>query len=128
MVADLQRRKARCVGGEGSPRTLTTLRIKFLTKTATVRCSGRLLRQSGGSEATLELKDHVDGLTGLHIVRLNCVLVGERLSLVDEANHGHVDALTLLQRLLDVQNSVRRLKVERLLDSSERLMHSKERQ
>ena len=75
------------------------------------------------SEATLELQDHVDGLASLHIVRLDCVLVGERTSRVNETNHGHIDTLTLLQSLLDRQNRVRGLEVERLLDSSKGLKH-----
>ena len=73
------------------------------------------------SEAALELEDHVDGLASLHIVRLDRVLVGQRLSLIDETNHGHVDSFTFLQGLLNVENRVRRLEVERLLHTSEGL-------
>ena len=54
------------------------------------------------SVAALELEDHVDDVASLHIVERDCLLVGELLARVDEANHGHVDALLLLERLLDV--------------------------
>ena len=58
------------------------------------------------SEATLELEDHVDGLASLHVVRLNSVFVGQRLTLIDETNHGHVDSFTFLQGLLNVEDRV----------------------
>ena len=73
------------------------------------------------SEAALELEDHVDGLASLHVVRLNSVFVGQRLTLIDKTNHSHVDSFTFLQGLLNVENRVRWLEVERLLHTSKGL-------
>ena len=58
------------------------------------------------SEAALKLEDHVNGLASLHVVRLDSVFVGQRLTLIDETNHGYVDSFTLLQGLLDVEDRV----------------------
>ena len=71
--------------------------------------------------ASLELKKHMDGVSGLHVIMCNVLLVGKRLASVNQTNHRHVDALLLLKCLLDLQNSISRLKVERLLNSCQSL-------
>ena len=48
------------------------------------------------SEATLELKEHVDGVASLHVIVCDVLLVGQRLSSVDQTNHWHVNSLFLL--------------------------------
>ena len=63
----------------------------------------------------------MDSITSFHVVELDVLLVGQRLSSVDQTDHGHIDSLFLLERLFDLQNGVRGLEVERLLDSGERL-------
>ena len=63
----------------------------------------------------------MDGVTSLHVVRLNSVLVSKGLTTEDQANHSHVDSLSLLKRLLDAQNRVRWLEVERRLNASQGL-------
>ena len=60
-------------------------------------------------------------VTSFHVIVRNVLLVGQRFSSVDQTDHGYIDSLFLLQRLLDLQNGVGGLKVERLLDSCERL-------
>ena len=73
------------------------------------------------SAATLKLQKHVNRVSRLHVIMCNVLLVGKRLASVNQSNHWHVDALLLLQRLLDLQNGIGRLKVERLLHSCQSL-------
>ncbi len=73
------------------------------------------------SEASLKLEEHVNGVTSLHVNVGNRVLVSERLSTVDQSDHGDVNSLLLLQSLLDLENVVSGLEVERLLHSCEGL-------
>ena len=63
----------------------------------------------------------MDSITSFHVVELDVLLVGQRLSSVNQTDHGNIDSLFLLKRLFDLQNGVRGLKIERLLDSGERL-------
>ena len=63
----------------------------------------------------------MDRIARLHVVEGNVLLVCQRFAGVDQTNHGNVDALLLLQGLLDLQNRVRWLKIKRLLHSSQRL-------
>ena len=48
------------------------------------------------SEATFELKEHVDGVASLHVIVRDVLLVSQRLSSVDQTNHWHVNSLFLL--------------------------------
>ena len=77
------------------------------------------------SEATLELKEHVDGVASLHVIVRDVLLVSQRLSSVDQTYHWHVNSLFLLQGLLDLEDGVCGLEVKRLLNSSERLEKEK---
>ena len=63
----------------------------------------------------------MDSVTSLHVVVRNVVFVCERFSCVDQTYHRHVNALLLLQGLLNLQNRVRWLEVERLLHACQGL-------
>ena len=73
------------------------------------------------SEATFELKEHVDGIASFHVIVCDVLLVGQRLSCVDQTYHWNVNSLFLLKCLLDLENGVCGLEVKRLLNSSKRL-------
>ena len=75
--------------------------------------------------ASLKLEEHVNGIASFHVIMRNVLLIGERLSSVDQTDHGNIDSLLFLKGLLDLQNGVCRLEVERLFDSSERLESQK---
>ena len=60
-------------------------------------------------------------VTSFHVIVGNVLLVGEGFSSINQTDHRHVDTFLFLKRLLDLQNRVSRLKVERLLHSGEGL-------
>ena len=70
------------------------------------------------SETTLELKDHVDGISGLHVIWLDCVLIGERFATKNQSDHGNINTLSLLKSLFNTLDRVSRLKVEGRFNSS----------
>ena len=76
--------------------------------------------------ATLKLEEHVNSVTSFHVIVRDVLLVSQRFSSVDQTDHGHIDSLFLLQSLLDLQNGVCGLEVERLLHSSECLYKGRE--
>ena len=59
----------------------------------------------------------MDGVTSLHVVVGDVLLVSKRLATVDETDHGHIDTLFLLQSLFNLQHCVRGLEVKGLLHS-----------
>ena len=63
----------------------------------------------------------MNGVTGLHVIMGNVLLVGKRFSGIDQTNHGYVNSFLFLERLLDLQNSICGLEVERLFDASQSL-------
>ena len=77
--------------------------------------------QPWSSVTSLELEEHVDDVSSLHIVVGDGLFIGQRLASVDQTNHWNVNSFLLLQGLLDVQDGVRRLEVERLLHASQSL-------
>ena len=64
----------------------------------------------------------MDGVSCLHIVVRDVLVICQGLSCVDQTNHGHIDSFFLLQGLLDLQNCVRGLEVKRLLHASQSLL------
>ena len=94
----------------------TRRNLPTVTRLATVSSLGDHL-----SEATFKLEEHVNSVTGLHVNVGNGVLVSERLSTVNQPDHGNVNSFLLLQRLLDLEDVVSGLEVERLLHACESL-------
>jgi len=76
-----------------------------------------------GTDSASELHDHVDGGAGSQVVVLDAHLVCQLLSSEDQSDHLYIDTFLLLKHLLDLQDSVRRLKVEILLGSRQSLPH-----
>ena len=60
-------------------------------------------------------------VTSFHVIVSNILFVCERFSSINQTDHGHVDTFLFLKRLLDLQNSIGWLEVERLLHASESL-------
>ena len=75
------------------------------------------------SESTSELKDHMDGAAGLHVVAGNGQLIGELLTAENETDLLNINTFLFLQGLLHLKNCVLRIEVELLLSSREGLDH-----
>ena len=63
----------------------------------------------------------MNGVSCLHIVVCNRLLVTQLFSAIDETNHSDINSFFLLESLFDLQHSVGGLEVEGLLHTSQSL-------
>ena len=73
------------------------------------------------SVTSLELEEHMNSVTSLHVIMGDVLLVSQRFASINQTDHWHVNSLFLLESLFDLKDGVGWLEVEGLFHTSKSL-------